>query len=394
MLFNKKKEFIGFDHNELNSESSDEDVQYNARELFNHYDSIKKSKQQWFKLYKAAWMEALKNKEAKTYFVDHKKMEASAEYKAHKKELNELLKVLGDRKNLKFDNYVPREYDSDDFSDDDSTDEEKEFAVKKAPKKAAAKKTVAKKTKKAAADSSSDDEEELKAKYDKKAAAEKKAAADKKAAALKKADADKHKAAADSSSDDEEDLIKITVDKAGRKQISKEWNDVEHVWKRIEHSKPVRNLGASLNRWGHSKEISDIKALDKKFMSTPRGKKMAREIGDVFQQLDKSVYHNKAGLQINNKELVHIDDELNDVEAEFKSFKKSKWQRMYEEKWEAAFKNKQAHSVHRRMKAFKKSPQAAALKKEMREFKVSLKKNVKVTDIPKNFAEEDNLYLF
>jgi len=349
MLFNKKKEFIGFDHNELNSESSDEDVQYNARELFNHYDSIKKSKQQWFKLYKAAWMEALKNKEAKTYFVDHKKMEASAEYKAHKKELNELLKVLGDRKNLKFDNYVPREYDSDDFSDDDSTDEEKEFAVKKAPKKAAAKKTVAKKTK---------------------------------------------KAAADSSSDDEEDLIKITVDKAGRKQISKEWNDVEHVWKRIEHSKPVRNLGASLNRWGHSKEISDIKALDKKFMSTPRGKKMAREIGDVFQQLDKSVYHNKAGLQINNKELVHIDDELNDVEAEFKSFKKSKWQRMYEEKWEAAFKNKQAHSVHRRMKAFKKSPQAAALKKEMREFKVSLKKNVKVTDIPKNFAEEDNLYLF
>ena len=156
----------------------------------------------------------------------------------------------------------------------------------------------------------------------------------------------------------------------------------------------MRNLGASLNRWGNSKEISDIKALDKKFMSTPRGKKMAREIGDVFQQLDKSVYHNKAGLQINNKELVHIDDELNDVEAEFKSFKKSKWQKIYEAKWEAAFKNKQAHSVHRRMKAFKKSPQAAALKKEMREFKVSLKKNVKVTDIPKNFAEEDNLYLF
>jgi hypothetical protein len=374
MLFNKEKKFTGFDLKELNSDSSDEDVGYNARELFNHYDTIKKSKQQWFKLYKAAWMEALKNKEAATYFTDHKKMEASAEYKAHKKDFEDLLKVLGDKKNVKVTGYVPKEYDSDDFSDDDSTDEEKELAVKKAPKKA-----PAKKAKKAAADASSDDEEELKSK---------------RPAAKKEVAKKTKKAADDSSSDDEEDLIKITVDKAGRKQISKEWNDVEHVWKRIEHSKPVRNLGASLNRWGNSKEISDIKALDKKFMSTPRGKKMAREIGDVFQQLDKSVYHNKAGLQINNNELVHIDDELNDVEAEFKSFKKSKWQRMYEEKWEAAFKNKQAHSVHRRMKEFKKSPQAAALKKEMREFKVSLKKNVKVTDIPKNFAEEDNLYLF
>jgi len=74
MLFNKEKKFTGFDLKELNSDSSDEDVAYNARELFNHYDSIKKSKQQWFKLYKAAWMEALKNKEAATYFTDHKKM--------------------------------------------------------------------------------------------------------------------------------------------------------------------------------------------------------------------------------------------------------------------------------------------------------------------------------
>jgi len=86
--------------------------------------------------------------------------------------------------------------------------------------------------------------------------------------------------------------------------------------------------------------MKDLEALDKKFMSTPRGKKMVAEITDVFHQLDKSVYHNKAGLQINNKELVHVDDELNDVEDEIKSFKKSKWNKMYDNKMKAVFSNK------------------------------------------------------
>jgi len=157
----------------------------------------------------------------------------------------------------------------------------------------------------------------------------------------------------------------------------------------------VRNLQASVKRWAHSKEMKDLEALDKKFMSTPRGKKMVAEITDVFHQLDKSVYHNKAGLQINNKELTHVDDELNDVEDEIKSFKKSKWNKMYDNKMKAVFSNKQAESVHRRAVHFKKSAQGKALKKEMKEFKMALKKNVKVTDIPKSFGEDsDNLYLF
>jgi len=172
--------------------------------------------------------------------------------------------------------------------------------------------------------------------------------------------------------------------------------DVEKTWHSIEKSRPVRNLGASLNRWGHSKEAKDLEALDKKFMSTPRGKKMAREIGDVFHQLDESVYHNKAGLQINNKELVHLDDEINDVEDEFKSFKASKWNKIYETAMQKVFSNKQAKSVERRAKAFDASPQGKALHKEMKELGESLKKNIKVSDI-KNFEEEEednNLYLF
>ena len=121
---------------------------------------------------------------------------------------------------------------------------------------------------------------------------------------------------------------------------------------------------------------------------------MAKEIGEVLNQVDKSVYHNKAGLQINNGELNKLDEEVTDVVDEFKSFKKSKWQKIYEAKWAAAFENKQAKSLHRRMLTFKKSPQAKALKKEMKDLKLSLEKNVKVTDLTKNFSEEDDLFLF
>lgn len=170
--------------------------------------------------------------------------------------------------------------------------------------------------------------------------------------------------------------------------------DVEKTWHSIEKSRPVRNLGASLNRWGHSQEMKDLEALDKKFMSTPRGKRMAREIGDVFKHLDDSVYHNKAGLQIDNKALETLDDEVNDVEDEFKSFKKSKWQAAYDNAVKKVFTNKEAGAVDRRMKAFKASPQGKRLAKEIHELGQSMEKNIKVTDLPRNFSEEDDLFLF
>jgi hypothetical protein len=60
------------------------------------------------------------------------------------------------------------------------------------------------------------------------------------------------------SSDDDEDLddiesmIKISVSKAGEKEISKEMDDVEDTWKSIQGSKVVRNAGASLKRWSNT----------------------------------------------------------------------------------------------------------------------------------------------
>lgn len=50
------------------------------------------------------------------------------------------------------------------------------------------------------------------------------------------------------------------------------------------------------------------------------------------------------------------------------------------------------------MTTFKKSAEGKALAKELKDFKMALKKNVKVTDIPKMFEEEsddeEDLYLY
>jgi len=66
-------------------------------------------------------------------------------------------------------------------------------------------------------------------------------------------------------------MLKISVSKAGQKKIEAAWDDVEHTWKKIEHSKSVRNVENSLKRWGDSKEMHDLEALDKKFLKSKRG---------------------------------------------------------------------------------------------------------------------------
>merc|ERR1712227_752294 len=104
---------------------------------------------------------------------------------------------------------------------------------------------------------------------------------------------------------------------------------VEAVWDAIDESQPVRNVEASAKRWARSQEMKDLEALDKKFLATPRGKKMKAEIEDVFRQLDKSVYHNKQGMHIDNDDPQKVDDELTDVADEMKAFKKSKWNAAY-----------------------------------------------------------------
>lgn len=83
---------------------------------------------------------------------------------------------------------------------------------------------------------------------------------------------------------------------------------------------------------------------------------------------------------------------MNDVEYEYKKLAKSKWQPRYEQAYGAAFKNKEAKSLERRLDTFGKSQEGKYLEHELNELGDAIEKNVKVTDIPKEWQKD--MYLF
>jgi len=188
-------------------------------------------------------------------------------------------------------------------------------------------------------------------------------------------------------------LLHVRVN--NKEDIADEWRDVEEVWDEIDDSKVVRNLGDSLHEWGHSDEIENIKALDKKFLKTKRGKKMAAAWGSVFKklnQIEKETFTNDEELYINNKHLDQLTDRMEDLGDEYESLEKSKWGKIYKEAYHKAFTNDEAKSVKRRAKTFKHSKEGKALKSELEDFGKSLKENVEVTDVPERWKKD--MFLF
>jgi len=188
------------------------------------------------------------------------------------------------------------------------------------------------------------------------------------------------------------DMNMLKVKVTNKAAIEKEWTDVENVWGAIKGSRPVRNLGSSLERWGESAEVNNLKALDKKFVASPEGQELVREWEDVFKSLDGAVYHNDSGFHIDNAALQNLEDELDDVADQYEDLEKSHWAAEYDAAWKAATSNRQAKSVQRRAKSFKKSAEGKALKTELEQFGKSLHDNVEVTDVPEHWKQDMTLF--
>lgn len=189
-----------------------------------------------------------------------------------------------------------------------------------------------------------------------------------------------------------EQNLKISISDAGIQDIEDEWNDVEETWDEIEHSRPVRNLEGSLERWGNSDEVKHLHAIDEEFKKSEEGKRLIAEWTDVFEAFDEVVYHNDNGMHISNEDMPHLEDEINDVVHQYKELEGSEWDKAYEEGWKAALTSKEFESVKRRGERFKKSEEGQALKKEMHDVKMAFKENVKVTDIPEEWKKD--MFLF
>ena len=190
---------------------------------------------------------------------------------------------------------------------------------------------------------------------------------------------------------DQVDMLKIRISKAGQREIEDEMNDIPEVMQKIKGTKPVRNLKSSLERWAHTKEVANLKALDKKFYSSPEGQRLIHEWKDVGDVLKTNLKHEKDGVHFANEHMDELSDELNDVAHQYEKLEGSKWDKAYEAGWKAALSTKQARSVGRRFKSFKKSEEGQALGKELKELKMAIHKNVKVTDVPDSWKDEAEL---
>jgi len=188
------------------------------------------------------------------------------------------------------------------------------------------------------------------------------------------------------------DMNMLKVKVQNKEAIEAEWTDVENVWGAIKESRPVRNLGASLERWGESAEVKNLKKLDKAFVASPEGQALVREWEDVFKSLDGAVYHNDSGFHVDNSALQNLEDELDDVADQYEQLEGSKWDKAYHGAWDKAVNNRQAKSLGRRAESFKKSAEGKALGKELKDFGESLKQNVEVTDVPEHWKQDMTLF--
>jgi len=189
----------------------------------------------------------------------------------------------------------------------------------------------------------------------------------------------------------EVDLLKIRISKAGQREIEKEVTDVEKTMNGIKNSRAARNLKNSLEKFAMTKEIAQIKKIDKAFMASPEGKKLIHEWMDVGHVLDQNVYHNENGIHFPNEHMDELSDEVNDVVHEYEKLEGSKWDKAYEAGWKAAFESKHGQQFVRRVKTFRASPEGNALHKEVVDVKNKIKQHVKVTDLPDHWKDEADL---
>merc|ERR1712167_19657 len=94
---------------------------------------------------------------------------------------------------------------------------------------------------------------------------------------------------------------------------------------------------------------------------------------------------------MSNKHIDNLSDELDDVADQYEALGKGKggWKKKFDAAWKKSFATKEFGSVKRRAVAFKNSNEGKMLHKEAKELKMSIKKNLKISDLPDSSDSED-----
>jgi len=158
--------------------------------------------------------------------------------------------------------------------------------------------------------------------------------------------------------------LKVSVSKKGQFAIKKEFNDVKKTVKwAANKTEAGGNLKKALKNWAHSKEVANLKKLDKKFIKSPAGKKLIKEWKDVGRVLKNNLKKTKNGVYLPNAAMKKASKEMDDVAGVYKGLEKSKWAKAYKKGWYAATHSKSAKWVKKSGKAFKKSKPGKVLRK-------------------------------
>merc|ERR1719443_1068239 len=148
------------------------------------------------------------------------------------------------------------------------------------------------------------------------------------------------------------EMLKIQLSKQGQLEIEKELGDVHKTMEAVKMTRSVRNMKNSLKRWGRSKEVAELKALDKQFWASEEGQHLKLELQDIVHGLDGHIKKTPQGWHIDHEGVQYVQDDLDDVDHLMDELEDSKWDGLYEAAWKKATSNKEAGSVERRFAKF------------------------------------------
>lgn len=127
---------------------------------------------------------------------------------------------------------------------------------------------------------------------------------------------------------------------------------------------------------------------------------MIREWVDVFEALDEAVdvdatnngTSTELHLRVHNDAMAEVEDELEDVGAEYDDLEGTRWDRRYTRAWRRALNNEQFHRLGRRANQFDESTAGQWLHAEVEDLAETVHDNVEVSDVPE--AWQRDMFLF
>ena len=188
------------------------------------------------------------------------------------------------------------------------------------------------------------------------------------------------------------EMLKIEVDEAGSKAIEDELEDIEETMKKIENSEPVNKVKVSLKELAETDEAEALGKLDEEFQKSPEGQALEKEIDEFFGALDEHITETDNGIHIDNEAFEIIEDEADDIDAQFKKLEKTHWAKDYESAIENVWRTEEGNNLEESVDDFERSEEGKMLEKEFEDLDEALKEHVKVSDVPEDW--KDDMFLF